>query len=103
MQHPRGLPEAVLLENPESGKLNTPEVSPSVVPRMALRPLTENAPRANPVAPCDPERKWPEAKIAHPCVCLSENPKLGNPLTPASTCGKMGSPQNSAPPLSPCP
>lgn len=47
----------MLLENADSAKLNTPEVSPSVVPRMALRPLTELAESATPRTPASPYRK----------------------------------------------
>ena len=60
---------AAVSENADSVKPLTPEVSPSVVPRMTLR-LSE--------------RKSGIPKTAHPCVYLSENPESGNPLTPAS-------------------
>ncbi len=57
----RGRPEDTLVENPESGKSTTPEVSPSVVPRMTLHL---------------PERKSGFRKTAHHCVHL---PKMRNP------------------------
>lgn len=83
--------ENALVENPDSGKSTTPEVSTSVVPRMTLRPLTENRESRKSVTPLSP------------CVCLRKNASVTNFLTPASACGELRIPQNSAPPLSPCP